>query len=175
MTVMTRLDHLMRIPPLLLFAPIMAASGQAPNRAAADSVNIVLLTNSNVSPATLALNIVRMVLDSPSGPARGGTRVSAPIPQPLADSDRDRVIGVYDVASSSGSTLVLRVTLVQGGLVAHADGAGQRALPLVHRGNLRFATAVDRGIALTFVEENGKITSLRFEQGSTTFVGTRRP
>ena len=36
----------------------------------ADSVNIVLLTNSSVTPSSLALNIARAVLDIPAGPLR---------------------------------------------------------------------------------------------------------
>src|SRR4029450_2946476 len=35
----------------------------------ADSVNIVLLTNSNITPSSLALNIARAVLGIPAGPA----------------------------------------------------------------------------------------------------------
>jgi CubicO group peptidase (beta-lactamase class C family) len=138
----------------------------------ADSLNIVLLTNSNVSPSSLALSIARILLDVPSGPVRGSARTSAPVPQPLADGDRDRLLGVYDLGLPGGGTRVVRIAVEQGELVAHD---GQRSLSLVHRGNLRFATLGDREILLTFVEENGKVSSLRFQQGSVTLVGSRRP
>jgi CubicO group peptidase (beta-lactamase class C family) len=140
----------------------------------ADSVNIVLLTNSNASPSSLALSIVRVLFDIPTV-ARGGPRVSVPVSQPLADVDRDRLIGVYDLAMPTGGTMVVRVTLDRDTLVAQPDGPGQRSFPLVHRGTLHFATAMDRTILLTFIEENGKITSLRFQQGAQTSIGPRRP
>jgi hypothetical protein len=139
-----------------------------------DSINIVLLTNSSVSPSALALNIVSALFTTPNA-ATSRARVAVPMAQPLTDADRDRVLGVYDVALSSGGTLVVRVALDQDTLVAHLEGAGQRALPLVHRGNLRFATPAARGTTLAFIDENGKITSLRFQQNGATSVGTRRP
>jgi CubicO group peptidase (beta-lactamase class C family) len=139
-----------------------------------DSLDIVLLSNSSVSPSSLALNIVRVLFDMPTS-GRGGSRVSVPVAQPLTDADRDRLLGTYDFVPATGSAMVLRVALDEGKLIAQRDGADQRPLPLIHRGNLRFATLVDRAILLTFVEENGKITSLRFQQGAETLVGRRRP
>jgi D-alanyl-D-alanine carboxypeptidase len=136
----------------------------------ADSVNIVVLTNSGGGGTPLALNIARVLFGMPI--------VALPRPlvaTPLSDAERDRVIGVYDLALPGGVTLVLRVSLDQGQLVGQADGPRQRAFAMVYQGNLRFASPVDRSMFLTFVEVDGKITTLRLEQTGTTISGPRRP
>jgi CubicO group peptidase (beta-lactamase class C family) len=131
-----------------------------------ETLNVIVLTNSDGGPGPLAQNIARAAIGIPL----------VPMPKPLvavvlADSLRDRVPGVYDFGK-----LILRVTLESGRLMAQPDGPGQPKFPLVHLGNLRFGADVDRSLLITFVNENGKISKAQFTQrGSPSVEGARKP
>jgi CubicO group peptidase (beta-lactamase class C family) len=131
-----------------------------------ENLNVIVLTNSDGGPGPLALNVARAVVGMPV----------VPMPKPLVavalpDSLRDRLPGVYDFGR-----LVLHVTVEDGRVVGQPDGAGQPKFPLVHLGNLRFGTDLDRTMFITFVNENGKITKAQFTQrGSPPVEGTRKP
>ena len=135
-----------------------------------DSVNVVVFSNSDGGPDPLALNISRAVLGVPlvAGP-------KALVAVPLADADRDRLPGVYDLAAPGGGKFVIHVMVETGQLMAQAEGPGQGKFPLVHVGNLQFGTSFDPSLRLNFVTENGVITKLRLEQGGGTMEGPRRP
>ena len=131
-----------------------------------ENLNVVVLTNSDGGPGPLALNVTRAVLGIPV----------VPMPRPLVavalpDSLRDRLPGVYDFGA-----LVIHVTVDDGRVMGQPDGAGQPKFPLVHLGNLRFGTDLDRTMFFTFVNENGKIARAQFTQrGGPPVDGTKRP
>jgi len=135
-----------------------------------DSVNVVVLTNSDGGPDPLALNVARAVFGFPV--------VASPKPLvavPLPDTERDRLPGVYDLDRLNGGVLTVRVTLEEGRLMAQAEGPGQGKFPIVHLGNLRFGTMADPTLFLTFMSEGGKITKLQLTQRGGTIEGARRP
>jgi len=79
-----------------------------------ETLNVIVLTNSDGGPGPLAQNIARAAIGIPL----------VPMPKPLvavvlADSLRDRVPGLYDFGK-----LILRVTLESGRLMAQPDGPG---------------------------------------------------
>jgi CubicO group peptidase (beta-lactamase class C family) len=131
-----------------------------------ERLNVIVFTNSDGGPDPLALNVTRAVLGMPVVPMPKPL-----VAQPLADSLRDRIPGVYDLGR-----LVIRVTLEDGRLIGQAEGPGQGKFPLIHVGNLRFGTEVDPTLFLTFVNDNGKVTKVQFTQrGSPPVEGTRKP
>jgi hypothetical protein len=135
-----------------------------------DSVNVIVFTNSDGGPDPLALNISRAVFGMPL--------VAGPKPLvavALTDADRDRLPGVYELATPTGGKFVIRVTVENGQLMSQAEGPGQGRFPIMHLGNLQFGATFDPSLRLTFLSENGKISGLRLEQGGGTMQGTRRP
>ena len=130
------------------------------------SLNVIVLTNSDGGPGPLAQNIARAMIGMPL----------VPLPKPLvavalADSLRNRIPGVYDFGR-----IVLHVTVEDGRVMAQPDGPGQPKFPLVHLGNLRFGAEVDRSLLVTFINEKGKISKAQFTQrGIPPVEGTRRP
>jgi hypothetical protein len=130
-----------------------------------ESLNVIVLSNSDGGPGPLALNVARAVVGIPV----------VPMPKPLvatalADSLRTRLPGVYDFGK-----LVLHVTVEDGRLMAQPDGPGQPKFPLVHLGNLRFGADLDRTLFVTFVNENGRISKAQFTQRGSSLDGTRKP
>ena len=130
-----------------------------------ENLNVIVLSNSDGGPGPLALNITRAVLGIPV----------VPMPKPLvavalADSLRDRIPGVYDFGN-----LVLHITLEDGRLMMQPEGQPTK-IPIVHLGNLRFATDIDRTLFVTFVNENGRIAKAQFTQRNSPPVeGMRKP
>jgi CubicO group peptidase (beta-lactamase class C family) len=129
-----------------------------------ENLNVAVLSNSDGGPGPLALNVTRAVLGIPL----------VPMPRPLvavalADSLRDRIPGVYDFGQ-----LVLNITLEDGRLMMAPDGQTSK-VPLVHLGNLRFGTDVDRSLSITFVNERGKISKAQFAQRGNSLDGIRKP
>ena len=130
-----------------------------------ESLNVIVLSNSDGGPGPLALNVARVVVGIPV----------VPMPKPLvatalADSLRARIPGVYDFGK-----VVLHVTLEDGRLMAQPDGPGQPKFPLVHLGGLRFGADLDRTLFVTFVNENGRISKAQFTQRGSSLDGTRKP
>jgi len=130
-----------------------------------ESLNVIVLSNSDGGPGPLALNVARAVVGIPV----------VPMPKPLvatalADSLRTRIPGVYDFGK-----LVLHVTVEDGRLMAQPDGPGQPKFPLVHLGNLRFGADLDRTLFVTFVNENGRISKAQFTRRGSSLDGTRKP
>jgi CubicO group peptidase (beta-lactamase class C family) len=135
-----------------------------------DNVNVVVFTNSDGGPDALGQNIARAVFGMPL--------VAGPRPLvavALADSIRDRLPGVYELATPAGGKFVIHVMVENGQLMSQADGPGQSKFPLVHVGNLQFGAAFDPSLRVTFLSESGKITKVRVEQGGGTMEGPRRP
>ena len=135
-----------------------------------DNVNVVVFSNSDRGPEPLGLNIARALFALPlvAGP-------KAPAAAPLSAADRDRLPGVYDLATPDGGKFVIHVMVENGEMVAQAEGPGQGKIPLVHVGNLRFGAAFDPSLRLTFVVEDGKVLKLVLEQGGGRMEGPRRP
>ncbi|HSA56977.1 MAG TPA: serine hydrolase domain-containing protein [Gemmatimonadaceae bacterium] len=134
-----------------------------------DSVNVVVLTNSNGGPDPLAINIARAVFGMPL----------VPLPRPpvivaLADADRDRLPGVYDLSRLNGGVFTVHITIEQGRLMAQAEGPGQGKFPLLHLGNLRFGATMDPTLVLAFTAEGGRATKLQLTQRGNTIEGPRR-
>jgi CubicO group peptidase (beta-lactamase class C family) len=135
-----------------------------------DSVNVVVFSNADRGPDRLALNVARAVFGIPL--------VAGPKPLvavTLPDADRDRLPGVYDLATPNGGTFVIHVTVENGQVMSQADGPGQGKFPLVHVGGMAFGAAFDPSLRVTFVSEGGKITKMKLEQGGGTMEGPRRP
>jgi D-alanyl-D-alanine carboxypeptidase len=135
-----------------------------------DNVNVVVFTNSDGGPDPLAMNISRAVFGMPL--------VTGPKPLvavALADSLRDRLPGVYELATPAGGKFVIHVMVENGQLMSQAEGPGQGKFPLVHVGNLQFGASFDPSLRVTFLSENGTITKVRVEQGGGTMEGPRRP
>jgi len=130
-----------------------------------ESLNVIVLSNSDGGPGPLALNVARAVVGIPVVPMPKPLVASA-----LADSLRGRIPGVYDFGK-----LVLHVTVEDGRLMAQPDGPGQPKFPLVHLGNLRFGADLDRTLFVTFVNENGRISKAQFTQRGSSLDGTRKP
>jgi CubicO group peptidase (beta-lactamase class C family) len=83
------------------------------------SLNVIVLTNSDGGPGPLAQNIARAMIGMPL----------VPLPKPLvavalADSLRNRIPGVYDFGR-----IVLHVTVEDGRVMAQPDGPGQPKFP----------------------------------------------
>jgi CubicO group peptidase (beta-lactamase class C family) len=135
-----------------------------------DSVNVVVFTNSDGNPDALALNIARAVFGMPLVPLP-----RPPVTVPLADADRDKLPGVYDLNRLNGGVFTIRVTVEEGRLMAQAEGPGQGRFPLLHVGNLRFGSSADPTLFLTFTMEGGKATKLQLTQRGNTIEGPRRP
>ena len=134
-----------------------------------DSVNVVVFTNSNTGPDPLAANIARAVFGMPLVPLP-----RPPVTVPLADADRDKLPGAYDLNRLNGGVLTVNVTVEEGRLMAQAEGPGQGKFPLHHVGNLRFGSP-DPTMFLTFTVEGGKATKLQLTQRGNTIEGPRRP
>lgn len=134
-----------------------------------DSVNVAVFTNSNTGPDPLAANIARAVFGMPLVPLP-----RPPVAVPLADADRDKLPGAYDLNRPDGVVSTIRVTFEEGRLMAQAEGPGQGKFPLIHVGNLRFASP-DPTMFLTFTVEGGKATKLQLTQRGNTIEGRRRP
>jgi CubicO group peptidase (beta-lactamase class C family) len=135
-----------------------------------DNVNVAVFSNSDGVPDPLASNISRAVLGLPL--------VAAPkrlVAVPLPDVDRDRLPGVYELAAPGGATFVIHITVENGQVMTQAEGQGQGKFPLVYIGNLQFGAAIDPSLRVTFIDENGKISKLRLQQGGGTMEGPRRP
>jgi CubicO group peptidase (beta-lactamase class C family) len=136
-----------------------------------DSVNVVVFTNSDGGPDPLALNIVRAVFGIALVPLP-----RPPVAVPLADADRDKLPGVYDLKRLNGGVFTVHVTLEEGRLMGQAEGPGQGKFPLLHLGNLRFgAPQVDPTLVLVFTVEGDKATKLQLTQQGNTMEGPRRP
>jgi D-alanyl-D-alanine carboxypeptidase len=135
----------------------------------ADSVSIVVFSNAGEGPDPLALNIARAVFGMPLVTPR-----KAPVAAPLADADRDLVIGTYDVDLPNGAKLVIHVMVENGQLMSQAEGPGQGKFPLIHVGNLTFGAAFDPSLRLEFVKTNGKVTSVTLSQGGGAMQGRKR-
>lgn len=135
-----------------------------------DSLNIVVLSNSDGGPGPLAANIARAAFGVPVV-----AMSRRPVAVPLADADRDRLPGTYDLARMNGGVFTVHVTVEQGQLMAQAEGPGQGKFPLVHLGGLRFGAPVDPTLVMTFVSDGGKITKLQLTQRGNTIEGPRRP
>jgi CubicO group peptidase (beta-lactamase class C family) len=135
-----------------------------------DSVNVVVFTNSDGGPDPLALNISRAALGVPL--VQPPKRLVA---EPLADADRDRLPGIYDLATPGGGKFTIHVMVENGQVMSQAEGPGQGKFPLVHVGNLQFGASFDPSLRLTFLSENGKIVKLRLEQGGGVMEGAKRP
>lgn len=135
-----------------------------------DTVNVVVFSNSDRGPEPLGLNISRALFGLPlvAGP-------KALVAVPLSAADRDRLAGVYDLATPDGGKFVIHVMVENGELVTQAEGPGQGKIPLVHVGNLRFGASFDPSLRLTFVSEDGKILKAALEQGGGRMEGPRRP
>jgi len=135
-----------------------------------DSVNVIVFSNSDRGPDPLALNIARAVFGMPL--------VAAPKPLvavPLPDADRDRLPGIYDLATPTGGKFVIHIMIENGQVMTQAEGKGQGKFPLVYLGNLQFGASFDPSLRVTFISENGAITKMRLEQGGGTMEGARRP
>lgn len=135
-----------------------------------DSVNVVVFTNSNTGPDPLALNIARATFGIPLVPLP-----RPPVTVPLADSDRDKLPGVYDLNRLNGGLFTIHVTIEEGRLMAQAEGPGQGKFALLHVGNLRFAATVDPTLVMAFTVEGAKATKLQLTQRGNTIEGPRRP
>lgn len=134
-----------------------------------DSVNVVVFSNADAGPDALALNVSRAVFGMPVVAAAKPV-VAATLP----DSVRDKLAGVYELASPSGNPFVIHVMVENGQVMSQAEGPGQGKFPLIYAGNWVFGAAFDPSIRMTFLREDGKVTKLRLEQGGGTMEGPRR-
>jgi hypothetical protein len=116
------------------------------------------------------MNIARAVLGIPLVP-----RSPRLPPVALTPADRDAIVGTYDLVRPDGRLLPLRVSLAGDTLIAAAQGLGPGRMPLLHTGNQRFRATVDPTHSFTFIVENGVVSRVRWEQGSTSMEGRRRP
>jgi len=135
-----------------------------------DSVNVVVFTNSDGGPDPLALNIARAVFGLAVVPLP-----RPPVTVPLADADRDKLPGVYDLNRLNGGIFTVHITVEEGRLMAQAEGPGQGKFLLLHLGNLRFGAAVDPTMVVTFTVDGDKATKLQLTQQGNTIEGPRRP
>jgi CubicO group peptidase (beta-lactamase class C family) len=135
-----------------------------------DGVNVVVFTNSDGGPDPLALNIARAVFGMPLVPLP-----RPPVTVPLADADRDKLPGTYDLKTPTGGVFTVHVMVEEGRLVTQAEGPGQGKFPLVHLGNLRFGAAFDPTLIVAFTVEGDKATKLQLTQRGNTMEGPRRP
>lgn len=135
----------------------------------ADTTNVIVFSNANVPPEALAVNIARALVGMPLM-----TPPKPLVAVPLADADRDLVPGSYEFTAPTGAKLVVNVTVENGRLMAQAEGPGQGKFPLVHVGNLTFGAAFDPSLRLSFVKQDGRITSATLTQGGGTLPGRRR-
>jgi CubicO group peptidase (beta-lactamase class C family) len=135
-----------------------------------DSVNVVVFTNSNGGPDPLAMNIARAVFGMALVPLP-----RPPVTVPLADADRDKLPGVYDLNRLTGGVFTIHVTVEEGRLMAQAEGPGQGKFALLHLGSFRFGATVDPTLVLTFTVEGGRATRVQLTQRGNTIEGPRRP
>ncbi len=135
-----------------------------------DSVNVVVFSNADAGPDALARNVSRAAFGMPV--------VAPPKPVvavPLPDSIRDQLPGTYDLASPTGNTFIVHIMVEDGHVMTQAEGPGQGKFPLVYAGNWVFGAAIDPSIRVTFIRQDGKVATLRLEQGVGTMEGPRRP
>ena len=135
-----------------------------------DSVNIAVLSNAGAGPDALALNVARAIFGMPV--------VAAPKPVTavtLPDSIRDKVAGIYDLATPNGGKFVVHVMVENGQLMTQAEGQGQGKFPLIYAGDWTFGAAFDPSLRVIFTSKNGKVARMRLQQGGSSLEGPRRP
>jgi CubicO group peptidase (beta-lactamase class C family) len=135
-----------------------------------DSVNVVVFSNADAGPDALALNVSRAVFGIPL--------VAAPkrvVAVPLPDSIRDKLAGIYELATPNGGKFVIHVSVENGQVMTQAEGPGQGKFPLIYAGDMVFGAAFDPSLRVTFISENGNVARMRLAQGGGTMEGPRRP
>jgi CubicO group peptidase (beta-lactamase class C family) len=135
-----------------------------------DSVNVVVFSNADAGPDQLGFNISRVVFGLPL--------VAAPKPVvavTLPDSIRDKLPGIYDLATPTGGKFVIHIMVENGQVVTQAEGPDQGKFPLIYAGNWVFGASFDPSLRVTFLRESGAVSKMRLEQGGGTMEGPRRP
>ena len=133
-----------------------------------DSLRVAVFTNSKPPrPDPLAQNLAAAVLRLPLVP------MAAFVEVPLAEADRARYTGIYDLIYPGNRLVPFRIVLSDEGLVGAA--VGMPAQPLVYLGNDTFGAELDPQWRLRIVLENGRAVKAVRPRAGGDIEGRRRP
>ena len=138
-----------------------------------DSLSIVVFTNYDAeSPQGLVQNLLRVAYGEEPVGRRGAAPTQAAAPS-LSTTDRDAILGNYNLQLPNGQQLPIKFFLDGARLMAQAQG--QEANELRYLGNYEFGVAFDPALRFTFTIDAGKATKVTLLQGGARIEGPRAP
>ena len=96
-------------------------------------------------------------------------RTARPAVVSLGASGRNELLGTYDLRLPSGRLLPARIFVVADTLKAEIEGLGPGVSTLLYHGNDVFTFALDPRVRLTFMREQGMVSSVRVVHGDSTY------
>ena len=141
-----------------------------------DSLSIVVFTNYDAeSPQGLVQNLLRVAYgEAPvgRGAGRGGAGAQPAGTTPiLRPTDRDAIVGTYNLQLPGGQVLPIKFFVDGSKLMSQAQGQG--AYEIQYLGNYVFGASFDPAVRLTFTVVGGKATKVTLLQSGATIEGPR--